>query len=128
MQSVIKPMHDKTHGRGKRRPVGPGPPPGCSTPALVSTWLCLLSASQRPAEWGSIETNSLCRTQLMGLPGLDGRGGSGCRSVVTDPGAQACREFATWNLSPDNNNPTAFHIQLLFSDRPEHFPEPSVVS
>lgn len=36
--------------------------------ALVSTWLCLLSASQRATEWGSIETNSLCHRQLMGFP------------------------------------------------------------
>lgn len=54
--------------------MGTGPPPGCSALTLVSTWLCPLSASQRAAEWRSIETNSLCRTQLMGLPGLDGRG------------------------------------------------------
>lgn len=127
MQSMIKPRHDKTHGRGKRRPVGPGPPPGCSAPALVSTWLCPLSASQRAAEWGSIETNSLCRTQLMGLPGLGGRGG-GCRSVVTDPGAQACWEFATWNLSSDNNKPTAFQSHLLLSDVSEPVPEPSILT
>lgn len=48
--------------------MGTGPPPGCSAFALVSTWLCPLSASQRAAEWGSIETNSFCQTQLMGLP------------------------------------------------------------
>lgn len=74
MQSVIKPKRDQTHGRRERRLVGTGPPPGCSALALVSTWLCPLSASQRAAEWGSIETNSLCRTQLMGLPEPGRRG------------------------------------------------------
>lgn len=54
--------------------MGIGPPPGCSALALVSTWLCPLSGSQRAAEWGSIETNSLCRTQLMGLPRPGRRG------------------------------------------------------
>lgn len=74
MQSMIKPKRDQTHGRGGRWLVRIGPPPGCSALALVSTWLCPLSASQRAAEWGSIETNSLCRTQLMGLPGPGRRG------------------------------------------------------
>lgn len=74
MQIMIKPKHDHPMGEEERRPVGHGPPPGCSVQALVSTWLCPLSASQRADEWGSIETNSLCRTQLMGLPGLGRRG------------------------------------------------------
>lgn len=68
-QSMIRPMREE-----RKVLVGTGPPPGCSALALVSTWLCPLSASQRAAEWGSIETNSLCRTQLMGLPRLGGRG------------------------------------------------------
>lgn len=50
--------------------MGNGPPPSYSALALVSTWLCLLSASQRVTEWGSIETNSFCHRQLMGFPRL----------------------------------------------------------
>lgn len=100
-------------GKGQRKMMGTGPPPGCSALALVSTWLCPLSASQRAAEWGSIETNSFCRTQLMGLP-RPGRKG-GCRGpLVTDPAAQACQEFATWNLPYDNNKPTPSQAHLLF--------------
>lgn len=53
---------------------GTGWAPGCSALTLVSTWLCPLFASQRAAEWRSIETNSLCRTQLIGLPRLERRG------------------------------------------------------
>lgn len=52
------------------------PPPGNSTPALVSTWLCPLSPGERPSEWGSIEANSLCRTQLMESPVGRGAGNS----------------------------------------------------
>lgn len=86
--------------------MGTGPPPGCSELALVSTWLCPLSATQRAVEWGSIETNSFCRTQLMGLPRL-GRGGGHSGSLVTDPAAQTCQECTTWNLPCDNPCPTS---------------------
>lgn len=85
--------------------MGTGPPPGCSEPALVSTWLCPLSATQRAVEWGSIETNSFCRTQLMGLPRLGGGGHRG--ALVTDPAAQTCQECTTWNLPCDNPCPTS---------------------
>lgn len=68
MRIMIKPEQDHTLGKGQKRTTGNGPPPGCLALALVSTWLCPLSASQRAAEWGSIETNSFCQTQLMGFP------------------------------------------------------------
>lgn len=94
MQIMIKPKHDQTHGRRESSLAGTGPPPGCSALALVSTWLCPLSASQRTAEWGSIETNSLCRTQLMGLPGPGRRGAPTGLWLLILPHKHA------WNLPP----------------------------
>lgn len=114
--------------------MGTGPPPGCSALALVSTWLCPLSASQRAAEWGSIETNSFCRTQLMGLPRPGRKGAAAglwllilrrkharnlppgiCPMTITNPPPPKPTSFSvhTWihpkippHLSPSNHPPT----------------------
>lgn len=69
IQSVIKPRRDQTHG-GEGRSWGAWT---TSVQALVSTWLCLLSASQRAPEWGSIEPIPSVG-QLMGFPGPGRRG------------------------------------------------------
>ena len=113
MQSMIKPKHDQTHGRGKTRLVGTGPPPGCSALALVSTWLCPLSASQRAAEWGSIETNSLCRTQLMGLPRVGKKGTAAGLWLLILPHKHA-RNLPPGICPCDNNKSTPFQTHLLF--------------
>lgn len=121
-------------GKGQRKMMGTGPPPGCSALALVSTWLCPLSASQRAAEWGSIETNSFCRTQLMGLPRPGRKGAAAglwllilrrkharnlppgiCPMTITNPPPPKPTSFSvhTWihpkippHLSPSNHPPT----------------------
>lgn len=86
-------------GREKGRLAGPGPPPGCSATALVSTWLCPLSASQRP-RWMGVNWNQFPLSDTINgvACGKVWRGGGGGRGpLVTDPAAQACLEFATWN-------------------------------
>lgn len=101
-------------GEGREGLLGTGPPPGCSGRALVSTWLCPLSASQRAAEWGSIETNSLCRTQLMGLPGPGRRGAAAGLWLLILPHKHArnlppgiCPVTIT---SPAPSKPTSFSV------------------
>lgn len=129
MQSMIKPNHDHTHGRGERRLAGHGPPPGCSAWALVSTWLCLLSASQRAAEWGSIETNSLCRTQLMGLPRVGRRGAAAGLWLLILPRKHArnlppgiCPVTMT---NPLPSEPTSFSVHTRI--HPKILPVPSAL-
>lgn len=104
MRSMIKPEQDHTLGKRQKKTMGNGPPPGCSARALVSTWLCPLSASQRAAEWGSIETNSFCQTQLMGFPR------SGRKKAVAGLWLQILLRKHARNLPPgillyDNNYP-----------------------
>ena len=103
--------HDQAEakGSGQGRLAGTGPPPGCSALALVSTWLCPLSASQRAAEWGSIETNSLCRTQLMGLPRPGRRGATAGLWLLILPRKHA-RNLPPGIFPCDNNKPTSFSV------------------
>lgn len=120
--------YDQTPGREERRLVRTGPPPGCSALALVSTWLCPLSASQKAAEWGSIETNSLCRTQLMGLPGLGRKGGAAGLWLLILPHKHArnlppgiCPVTIT---NPPPSKPTSFpgHTWIHPKISPSHSP------
>lgn len=127
MQIVIKPEHDQPMGEEGRRLVGTGPPPGCSVLALVSTWLCPLSASQRATEWGSIETNSLCRTQLMGLPGLGRRGAAAGLWLLILPHKHA-RNLppGIWLVTitnPPPSKPTSLSVHTWI--RPKISPVPS---
>lgn len=108
--------------------MGIGPPPGCSALALVSTWLCPLSGSQRAAEWGSIETNSLCRTQLMGLPRPGRRGAAAGLWLLILPRKHArnlppgIRPVTITNPPP--SKPTSFSVHTWIHPKIPPFPPP----
>lgn len=75
----IRPRNQSVGRRGggggkETRLLGTGPPPGCSELALVSTWLCPLSATQR-GRWMGVNWNQFLLSETINGVAQTGQGG-----------------------------------------------------
>lgn len=92
-------------GGKETRLLGTGPPPGCSELALVSTWLCPLSATQR-GRWMGVNWNQFLLSQT--INGVAQTGAEGGRP----------RAFGYWSCR--TNMPGMYHLESALGQSMSH--------
>lgn len=80
----------------------------------ISLHVAVSFVCQSKGRWMRVNWNQFPLSDTINGVARTGQEGGGRGPLVTDPAAQACQEFATWNLPCDNNKPTPFQTHLLF--------------
>lgn len=80
----------------------------------ISLHVAVSFVCQSKGCWMGVNWNQFPLSDTINGVARTGQKGGCSGPLVTDPAAQACQEFATWNLPCDNNKPTPFQTHLLF--------------
>lgn len=76
----------------------------------ISLHVAVSFVCQSKGRWMGVNWNQFPLSDTINGVARTRQKGGGHRPLVTDPAAQACQEFATWNLPCDNNKPTSFSV------------------
>lgn len=79
----------------------------------ISLHVAVSFVCESKGRWMGVNWNQFPLSDTINGVAQGGQEGGSRRPLVTDPAAQACQEFATWNLPCDNDKPTAFRTHLL---------------